>query len=76
MNKQEAIEIIEQSKIKIANRGRVIFKAGEIIGGCVQVDYVPLEVVVNTTCFCSSSKLMRFQSKHFAGESVVASTLL
>ncbi|MFI3069672.1 DUF1642 domain-containing protein [Streptococcus suis] len=48
MNKQEAIEIIEQSKIKIANRGRVIFKAGEIIGGCVQVDYVPLEVVVNT----------------------------
>ncbi|WP_261308531.1 hypothetical protein [Streptococcus suis] len=31
MNKQEAIEIIEQSKIKIANRGRVIFKAGEII---------------------------------------------
>ncbi|WP_024409846.1 DUF1642 domain-containing protein [Streptococcus suis] len=48
MNKQEAIEIIEQSKIKIANRERVIFKAGEIIGGCVQVDYVPLEVVVNT----------------------------
>ena len=48
MNKQEAIEIIEQSKIKIANRERVIFKAGEIIGECVQVDYVPLEVVVNT----------------------------
>ncbi|HEM6181169.1 TPA: DUF1642 domain-containing protein, partial [Streptococcus suis] len=48
MNKQEAIEIIEQSKIKIANRGRVIFKAGEIIVENVQVDYVPLEVVVNT----------------------------
>ncbi|HEM5086022.1 TPA: DUF1642 domain-containing protein [Streptococcus suis] len=48
MNKQEAIEIIEQSKIKIANRERVIFKAGEIIERCVQVDYVPLEVVVNT----------------------------
>ncbi|HEL1541860.1 DUF1642 domain-containing protein [Streptococcus suis] len=48
MNKQEAIEIIEQSKIKIANRGRVIFKAGEIIAENVQVDYVPLEVVVNT----------------------------
>ena len=48
MNKQEAIEIIEQSKIKIANRERVIFKAGEIVGECVQVDYVPLEVVVNT----------------------------
>ncbi|HFI0796282.1 TPA: DUF1642 domain-containing protein [Streptococcus suis] len=48
MNKQEAIEIIEQSKIKIANGGRVIFKAGEIIGESVQVDYVPLEVVVNT----------------------------
>ncbi|HEL1953465.1 TPA: DUF1642 domain-containing protein, partial [Streptococcus suis] len=47
-NKQEAIEIIEQSKIKIANRGRVIFKAGEIIVENVQVDYVPLEVVVNT----------------------------
>ncbi|HFR3441361.1 TPA: DUF1642 domain-containing protein, partial [Streptococcus suis] len=41
-------EIIEQSKIKIANRGRVIFKAGEIIVENVQVDYVPLEVVVNT----------------------------
>ncbi|HEP1786526.1 TPA: DUF1642 domain-containing protein, partial [Streptococcus suis] len=38
----------EQSKIKIANRGRVIFKAGEIIVENVQVDYVPLEVVVNT----------------------------
>ncbi|HEM6222115.1 TPA: DUF1642 domain-containing protein [Streptococcus suis] len=48
MNKQEAIEIIEQSKIKIANRGRGIFKAGEIIVENVQVDYVPLEVVVNT----------------------------
>ncbi|HEL1692114.1 TPA: DUF1642 domain-containing protein [Streptococcus suis] len=48
MNKQEAIEIIEQLKIKIANRGRVIFKAGEIIVENVQVDYVPLEVVVNT----------------------------
>ena len=48
MNKQEAIEIIEQSKIKIANRERAIFKAGEIIEECVQVDYVPLEVVVNT----------------------------
>ncbi|HEL1658505.1 DUF1642 domain-containing protein [Streptococcus suis] len=48
MNKQEAIEIIEQSKIKIANRGRVIFNAGEIIVENVQVDYVPLEVVVNT----------------------------
>ncbi|MCQ9243477.1 DUF1642 domain-containing protein [Streptococcus suis] len=48
MNKQEAIEIIEQSKIKIANRERVIFKAGEIIVENVQVDYVPLEVVVNT----------------------------
>ncbi|HEM2734197.1 TPA: DUF1642 domain-containing protein [Streptococcus suis] len=48
MNKQEAIEIIEQSKIKITNRERVIFKAGEIIGESVQVDYVPLEVVVNT----------------------------
>ncbi|HEL1594529.1 DUF1642 domain-containing protein [Streptococcus suis] len=48
MNKQEAIEIIEQSKIKIANRERTIFKAGEIIVENVQVDYVPLEVVVNT----------------------------
>ncbi|HFI0035391.1 TPA: DUF1642 domain-containing protein [Streptococcus suis] len=48
MNKQEVIEIIEQSKIKIANTERVIFKAGEIVGECVQVDYVPLEVVVNT----------------------------
>lgn len=48
MNKQEAIEIIEQSKIKITNRERVIFKACEIIGESVQVDYVPLEVVVNT----------------------------
>ncbi|NQO66791.1 DUF1642 domain-containing protein [Streptococcus suis] len=48
MNKQEAIEIIEQSKIKIANTKRTIFKAGEIVGECVQVDYVPLEVVVNT----------------------------
>lgn len=47
MNKQEAIEIIEQSKTKIAKRENVIFKAGEIIGECVQVDYVPLEVVVN-----------------------------
>ncbi|HEM5982159.1 TPA: hypothetical protein U2B50_000737 [Streptococcus suis] len=48
MNKQEVIEIIEQSKIKIANTERVIFKAGEKVGECVQVDYVPLEVVVNT----------------------------
>lgn len=48
MNKQEAIEIIEQSKIKIAKRENVIFKAGEIIGECVQIDYVPLEVVVDT----------------------------
>lgn len=48
MNKQEAIEIIEQSKIKIAKRENVIFKAGEIIGECVQVDYVPLEAVVTT----------------------------
>ncbi|HEM4954094.1 TPA: DUF1642 domain-containing protein, partial [Streptococcus suis] len=48
MNKQEAIEIIEQSKIKIANGGGVIFKAGEIIEESVWVDYVPLEVVVNT----------------------------
>ncbi|WP_161941354.1 DUF1642 domain-containing protein [Streptococcus suis] len=48
MNKQEAIGIIEQSKIKKANTERVIFKAGEIVGECVQVDYVPLEVVVNT----------------------------
>lgn len=48
MNKQEAIEIIEQSKIKIANRGRVIFKAGEIIVENVQVDYVPLEVITDT----------------------------
>lgn len=48
MNKQEAIEIIEQSKIKIAKRENVIFKAGEIIRECVQVDYVPLEAVVTT----------------------------
>ncbi|HEP1793328.1 TPA: DUF1642 domain-containing protein [Streptococcus suis] len=42
------MEIIEQSKIKIANRGRVIFKAGEIIVENVQVDYVPLEVITDT----------------------------
>lgn len=48
MNKQEAIEIIEQSRIKIANREKVIFKAGETVAETEWVDYVPLEVVVNT----------------------------
>ncbi|HFH9946331.1 TPA: DUF1642 domain-containing protein [Streptococcus suis] len=48
MNKQEAIEKIEQSKIKIANRERVIFKAGETVAKTEWVDHVPLDVVVNT----------------------------
>ncbi|CYU12888.1 DUF1642 domain-containing protein [Streptococcus suis] len=47
MNKQEAIEVIENSKLKIASNKKVTVKAGEIIRECEQVDYVPLEVVVN-----------------------------
>ncbi|HFI0402801.1 TPA: DUF1642 domain-containing protein [Streptococcus suis] len=48
MNKQEVIEIIEQSTIKIANREKVIFKAGETVAETEWVDHVPLDVVVNT----------------------------
>ncbi|MBY4972948.1 DUF1642 domain-containing protein [Streptococcus suis] len=58
MNKQEVIETIEQSKIKIANRERVIFKAGETVAETEWVDHVPLEIVVNTIDKISPQKVV------------------
>ncbi|MFM0779806.1 DUF1642 domain-containing protein [Streptococcus suis] len=48
MNKQEAIEIIEQSTIKIPKRVKVISKADNVLVETGFIDYVPLDVVVNT----------------------------
>ncbi|HEL1765041.1 TPA: DUF1642 domain-containing protein [Streptococcus suis] len=47
MNKQEAIEIIEQSTIKIPKRVKVISKADNVLVETGFIDYVPLDVVVN-----------------------------
>ena len=47
MNKQEAIEIIENWKLKIASNKKATVKAGEITADTEWVDYVPLEVVLN-----------------------------
>lgn len=48
MNKQEAIEIIEQSKTKIARSVDSICEKGIFKVRHEWADYVPLEVVVNT----------------------------
>ncbi|HFI0175830.1 TPA: DUF1642 domain-containing protein [Streptococcus suis] len=48
MNKQEAIEKIEQSTIKIPKRVKVISKADNVLVETGFIDYVPLDVVVNT----------------------------
>lgn len=48
MNKTEAIEIIEQSKTKIAKKKDLICTSGVIKVRSEWADYVPLEIVVNT----------------------------
>ncbi|WP_449456963.1 hypothetical protein [Streptococcus suis] len=48
MNKQEAVEIIEQSTIKIAKNKDVNCKEDVIKVKSELVDYAPLEIVVNT----------------------------